>query len=167
MNSKDRHAREALILNLIAGYPSLAGRASTALIDAFILATEDEPIEALKAACTDFGTGQVPGHDFNYPLNAPQLAVRARFWSDLHRRLKPKDAHQRPLIMAYAVGQTPPEGYEPLGPIKMEIEGIMRDTSDWTPAEKDEAMKFGRMPASRTIGANPKRIGITPAVRKM
>lgn len=167
MNSKDRHAREALILNLIAGYPSLAGRASTALIDAFIGATEDEPIEALKVACTDFARGEVPGHDPAYPLTAPQLAQRTRFIADLHRRLKPKDARQRPLIVAYAVGQTPPEGYEPLGPIKMEIEGIMRDTSDWTPAEKDEAMKFGRMPASRTIGADPKRIGITPSLKRL
>lgn len=68
-------------------------------------------------------------------------------------------------LITYPIGETAPPPATPLGPTKMEIEGVMRDTSGWSYEEKEEALLTGKMPKSRVVGgelgSDPRRIGAT------
>ena len=144
MNAKERHAREALILNLLDGYLSLAGRVTAGHINSFLSATEDYTVEALQAACRDFQRGDVPGYDPAYPLTAPQLARRCETWEVALRRLNGQ--REPDGIVAYPIGALPPAGTTPLGPIKLEIDGRIRDVSALTHEQKEEVMRTGKLP---------------------
>ena len=86
MNSRERQAREAVILKLIEGYPSLAGRATRGLIDAYVDASEHCDIGALNQACKRFARGEVPGQNAAFPPTAAEVAAHAAMLDELRKQ---------------------------------------------------------------------------------
>lgn len=144
MTNKDRLAREAIIQRLIAGWPSWALRATQGHIDAFVDASADYSLEALRKAQERFHSPDgVPGRDRNSWPSASEFAAQARLF-------EPRTAVEqraRPEIIAYPRGALPPAGYEPLGPIKLEVRGRTVDVSRLTHRQKLEVMRTGKLPA--------------------
>lgn len=148
MNNRERLARKAAIVNLLACYPALADKVGEDHVNAYLLATAEYPVEALAAACDDFMRGKVPGHNPAFAPTAPELAVRADLQKHaqgvIARRLAGVPA--RDGIVSYPIGGKPPEGFVPLGPIKADFGEGMVDMSAMSPAEK-EALMTGNRPA--------------------
>lgn len=157
MTKTERQAREALILKLIEGYPSLAGRATRGLIDAYVDATAGCSLDALQGACQRYARGEVPGQAAAYAPTAPELAAQARVF-DLPT---PEPPRARPEIVAYPLGGRPPEGYEELGPVVIEIRGRNVDMRKFSLRQKLEALLNDRLPDSPRIEA------LSPRLRKM
>lgn len=72
-------------MKLIEGYPSLAGRATRGLIDAYVDASEHCDISALNQACKRFARGEVPGQNTAYAPTAAEVASQAAML-DEHRK---------------------------------------------------------------------------------
>lgn len=85
MDARERQAREAVILKLIEGFPSLSGRATRGLIDAYVDASEHCHVSALNQACKRFARGEVPGQNPSYPPTAAEVAAQAAML-DEHRK---------------------------------------------------------------------------------
>jgi hypothetical protein len=150
---QERSKKKAQILGMMHGYPTAKSQISEGTVNAYLLAVDDCSLEAVTRSCGQFLSGKVDGHDNAFMPSAAQLASNARQWDSALASIAATRGMQKMVI--YKVGEKPPPPLKPLGPIKMEIEGIMRDTSDWTYDEKEEAMTTGKMPKSRatsTIG---------------
>lgn len=141
MNNRERQAREALILNLLSGFLSIADRITTEALGAYVSATADYSVDALKAACGDFQRAEVPGWNPNFVLTAPQLAERARMWHGLLNRVAGKDK-----LTSYPIGAPLPPGKEPLGPLKVDFGNGMIDMSSMSYAEKEAVLAAKGLP---------------------
>jgi hypothetical protein len=78
MNKNERQAREAMILDLIALYPYLAQKADRALTNAYIEASADSGLEAVRQAVHRFRMNQVVGHPPDREPSAPKFGDVAR-----------------------------------------------------------------------------------------
>lgn len=156
--SMDSDAKEAAIIQMMSGFPS-SSKITDAMVDAYLAAVDDIGAEAVQRSCTQFAKGLVENRNNAFMPTAAELAANARLWQDAiatvdaNRALK---IAQRMIV--YPVGELPPPPLKPLGPITMEIEGVMRDTSDWSHDEKEEAMRTGKLPKSRVDGAIGKTV---------
>lgn len=144
MNSKERAAREILILGVLSGYPTIADKVGQSMVDAFVEATADYAVEALRAACRDFQQHDVPDHNFDFPLNAPQLAKRTAMWDGIIRRQADKGqglAVGSRGVVSYPIGASPPEGYVPLGPMRVDFGHGAIDMSAMSHEEKEAVLR--------------------------
>lgn len=146
-------AKEAAIIRMMSGFPS-SSKITDANVDAYLAAVADIGLEAVQRSCEQFAKGQVENRDNAFMPSAAELAVNARLWQEAiaHVETQRALAAERRLV-SYPIGEKPKPPMEPLGPTKMEIAGMMVDTSEWSYAEKDEAMKTGKMPKSRQVSS--------------
>ncbi len=156
--SMESDAKEASILQLLDSYPSF--RATDAFIEALLAAVEPYSVDAVKQACARFLAGEVDGHNNAYVVNAAELASQARMLDGVLKRYRRGDDG----LIVYKIGEQPPPGYEPLGPIKIEIGGRNVDVSALSFKDKMTALKTGQLPKPEadTIEAN-----IQPKLRSM
>lgn len=148
------NAREVLILEMLAGFGS---NVANPTIDAMVRVCLPFQIEAVQQACERFTNKEVDGHDYRFPPNAPQLVDQVRL---LDRVLNRIAGRRGTGLIPYRMGESPPEGTVPLGPVKIEVDGRIRDVSHLTHAEKEEILLTGKMPSEE-------QKSIAPALKRM
>jgi len=163
MADTDRSKKKAQIIAMMHGYPGAQSQITEGTVNAYLVAVADCSLDAVTRSCGQFLSGKVESHNNAYLPTAAELAANAASWDSALGSLEAARSLKR--MVVYPVGTLPPPPLKPLGPIKMEIEGIMRDTSSWSYEEKMEAMTTGKMPASRQIGSIGKKV--TARLQKM
>jgi hypothetical protein len=134
-------AREALILDMLAGFPSAQGLSQDA-VDAYTRLAAAYSLEAVKQACDEFATGVLPV-DAHYPPSAAEFVSRVRF---VHEVVT-KRQDDRPREVKYPIGGQPPAGYVPLGPISVDFgNGPIVNMRHMHPAQKEEVMRRHGLP---------------------
>lgn len=154
----DSHAKRALILTMLEAFPSGAYTAGTPT--AYADTVEDCSGEAVGLACADFAAGRVPERDQRWAPTAAEFAERARL---MDRAIARRDG-TAPAIeetKVYRIGESPPEGYVPLGPIEADFGHGRLNLRGLTHAQKEEALRTQRMPETE-----PKRVGFTPKLQR-
>ncbi len=141
---------------MLAGWPSLAGMDLGALTSAMVTACEEYSLDAVAAACERFAKGEVD-RNHAFPPTAPELASQARM---LHNILNRVTVGGDGLI-SYRMGEEPPPGATPLGPVKIEVAGRVRDVSHLTYEEKMAVLATGKMPDEQIEGR------VVPRLRSM
>lgn len=141
-------AKKAAILKMMHAFPSSQDRITADTLAAYLDVVADVGADAVERSCVQFATGRVENRNNAFLPTAAELATNARTWQDAIATYEANQAMKR--MVVYPVGEMPPAPLKPLGPIRMEIEGIMHNTSDWSYEEKEEAHRTGKMPKSRT-----------------
>lgn len=160
--STEALAKEAVILKLFRLYRSMDGKASRALTEAYLDPVKEYSLSAIQQAFERFRDNEVAGVDANYAINVPQWVSQVKMLDSILKRVRSGPDG----LIVYRMGELPPPGTEPLGPIKIEINGIPTDVSHLTFAEKEIAMKTGRLPTPDAIGA-PDRPAIEARLQKL
>ena len=111
MDEKDRKAALQMIGVMLAGYPAMQSAISEVTAESYLLAVSNCSITALEATCNAFLTGQVTGHDNNFPPTAPRLASLALAIGEAAQSLA-----NGPRLISYRMGEAPPAGTVALGP---------------------------------------------------
>lgn len=155
-------AKKAAILMMMNGFPSSQDRVTAETIRAYLLAVDDLGVEAVERSCRQFARGLVENRNNAFMPTAAELASNARLWQDAIGYVDASRAlAQAQRITPYRIGESAPPPATPLGPTRLEVEGLMRDTSDWSHDEKEEAIRTGKMPQARRVGGaieNVKRL---------
>jgi hypothetical protein len=151
---------------LMHGYPSSQGQVSQGTIDAYLMAVSGCSLEAVKRSCQQFLSGNVESHNNSFMPTAAELAANARQWDQAIAKVTAdREIVASTRLLTYPIGAEPPPPATPLGPIKLEVGGIVRDVSHLTFAQKEEVMRSGKMPedpAPQIEGAR-----FTPHVKRM
>lgn len=137
-------AKERVVLALFRLYRSMDGKASRALTDAYRDAIADFSATAAQQAFERFRDDEVSGADPDFMPSVVRWRAQVRMLDQLLNRVTVADG-----LISYRIGELPPDGYEPLGPTKLELDGRVRDVSHLTLAEKETAIRTGHMPADR------------------
>lgn len=146
--SKDRMAREALILGMLAGWASSQSSVTEGTLDAFVMAVDGLPIEALQHACKRFASGQVPNRNNAFMPSSAELAEQTRLFADVLGQLSGSRSEK---LLAVPIGEPIPVGYSPLGPISVDFGQGSIDMRDLTAAEKEEVFRTKRAPDRRLV----------------
>lgn len=150
--SMESDAKEAAIIKLLKAW-RFGERVSDEQIDAYLEAVEDVSAEAVQRSCEQFRKGRVEGHNTEFVPQPATLAKNARQWDEAIAYItSSREMRKLQPVKIVKIGEPirPPD--QPLGPIRLEVGGIMRDTSDWSHEEKEEAIRTGKMPKSRRPG---------------
>lgn len=141
-------AKEAAILRML-DFFQFSSKISDDQLSAYFEAVEDCSVEAVERSCIQFRTGKVEGRNPAFPPNAVEFAMNVRQWDNAIATVTAdRMLAQSTKLIPYKAGEEPPPPSKPLGPIKMEVDGIMRDTSTWTFEQKEEALRTGKLPES-------------------
>lgn len=159
MTTEETLAREALILSLLRGYPSLASSITRGVIDSYVSAVDGYSVTALRNACERYRTGDVEGYDRRWPPNAAELATMARMFDELAKR----DTERAPKLVVYPIGGEPPPGHVPLGPIEVNFGHGRIDMRGLDHKTKEFVMQHKRLPEP----AETKQIGVVPRLQRM
>lgn len=139
-------AKERVILKLFRLYRSLDGKATRALIDSYLTPVAECSLSAIQQAFERIESNEVPDADPKWPVNVPVWVSQVKMLDSILKRVtKGGDG-----LTIYRIGSLPPPGTEPLGPIKLEVDGRLRDVSHLSAAEKETVLKTGRMPETET-----------------
>ena len=148
----DTKAKKALILKMMRGFPSSQERITEGVVAAYLEAVAEIGLEAVDRSVTQFITGRVEGRNNAFLPTAAELASNARLWQEAIATVETNRALAAATRMVpYKIGEGPPPPAKPLGPIRLEVGGIMRDTSDWSHEEKEFAMRTGKLPPTRQV----------------
>lgn len=129
-------------MQLLEGYPSLAGQISEAMIDAFHAQVADYRLDAVAHAAKRLASGQVEGRDNAYPPNASELSHQARLFDGVLRNIEANKVDAEKLIVV-PIGEKPPEGFVPLGPVSVDFGKGNIDLSGKSHAEKEAILAAG------------------------
>ncbi len=161
MTTEEMLAREALILSLLRGYPSLASSITRGVIDSYVAAVEGYSVSSLRNACERYRTGDVEGYDRRWPPNAAELATVARMYDTIERR---ETEPPVPKLVSYPIGGEPPPGYVAMGPVEVSFDGGPRiNMRDMSPREREYVMQHKRLPPRD----GDKQIGVGPKLQRM
>lgn len=152
MTKRDQQAREARLLALFSGFPSFADKVTAEMLDTYLQAVGPYATEIVDRAIADFISQDVPGYNPAFPPTAPMLAGRCQVWMGIvektGRRLEDR---QRGDLVSYPMGEPPPKGYTPLGPIKVNFGHGAIDMSEMTHEEKEAVMRAKGLPGQTTV----------------
>jgi hypothetical protein len=143
------------------GYPSSQVRITDEVLGAYLEAVAGYRVAALAHAVKRFSIGDVEGHNNAFPPSGAQLAQQTRLFDEVLQSL---DADPAPKLVSYRIGDNPPEGAVPLGPMSVDFGKGLIDMSQMTPAEKDQVFKHkGLSPADGQLPFKPalKKMGTT------
>lgn len=158
--------KKAQIITLMHGYPSSQSQISQGTIDAYAAAVSGCSIEAVTRSCQQFLSGNVESHNNAFMPTAAELAANARQWDNAIATVTAnREIAAAARVTVYPIGTTPPPPSVPLGPIKVEVGGIMRDVSHLTYADKEEVLRTGKMPGEDPAKLEPGRV--TPRLQGM
>lgn len=164
MTATDDKAKKAAILSLMHGFPSSQGQITEHTLGAYMLAVADASADAVKRSCGQFLAGKVDGHNNSFLPTAAELSANARAWdSAIARVTADQELAKIGRTVSYPIGTLPPPPLEPLGPIKIEINGVPTNVEHLTYAEKMEAIRTGQLPDALPA---PERIPV-PRLRNM
>lgn len=136
-------AKEAAILTMLNRWGSQASRLTDKQLRTYLDAVEEMSLEAVEASCREFREGLVERNNEFMPIPV-ELTINTRRYD---RIAADHDARREMgRIVSYPIGAKPPEGFQPLGPTKLEINGRMTDVSHLTFEEKEIAIKTGALP---------------------
>jgi hypothetical protein len=127
---------------MMAGFPFLAGRVDRAIIDAYLAAVANNSVEAVALACRRFAEGDVPGWDAGRAPTAPQVAQQARIFDQARAYQANREARDR--LVAYKMGELPPPGATPIGPLEVDFGNGRIDMRDMTPTDKETVLRTGK-----------------------
>lgn len=142
------------------GYGS-AGQVSQGTIDAMLAECLPYRLDAVEHACKRFSSGQVDGRNNAFPPSAAELCIQVRLYHDILERID-RDRADRPKLVVYKIGETPPPPLEALGPIKVDFGQGTIDMTDMTLAEKEAVLQHKGLPPAddtKQIGLKPKTQG--------
>lgn len=152
---------------MLNGFPS-SSKVTDANVDAYLAAVDDVGVDAVQRSCKQFVSGKVEGRNNAFVPTAAELSANARAWQEaIAYVITQQELRKTERIVVYKAGEQPPPPSKPLGPIKLEIGGFMRDVSDWTHDEKEEAMSTGKVPESVTKRMDGGAANITARLRSM
>lgn len=160
MTTEEALAREALILSLLRGYPSLASSITRGTIDSYVAAAGGYSVSALRDACERYRSGDVEGYDRRWPPNAAEVATLARMYDTIEKR----DTEPAPKLVSYPMGGEPPAGYAPLGPLEADFGHGRINMRGLDHKAKEYVMQHHRLPPARP---DAKHIGVTPRLKSM
>lgn len=110
---------------MMMGYPSSASNITDDNIGAYLEATAEVSIDALARSAKQYLTGRVEGHNNAFMPTAPALASNARQWDEAIATVTAsQELAKLGKLTPYRIGGKPPEGTEPLGPTKIEVDGV-------------------------------------------
>ena len=133
-------------------FPSSRDQITAETIRAYLDAVSELGVEAVERSCRQFSRGLVEGRNNAFPPSGAELATNARLWQEAIATVETNRALAAATRMVtYKMGEGPPPPAKPLGPIRLEVGGIMRDTSDWSHEEKEFALRTGKMPPTRQV----------------
>ena len=171
MNSEEQKQAISSIKMLLGARLNSQSAIGPDTVKGYLFAVAECSPWAIEQACTAFLRGRVEGFNNDFAPSGPRLAEEAEKWDNAKRMVDAsKLARANERIISYKIGEQPPPPAKPLGPIKLEVDGIMRDTSDWTFEEKEEALRTGKMPKSKQIAApesNPTRAIPAPKMQRV
>lgn len=102
----------------------------------YLGAVRDLSLEAVKMACKAFHDGTAPDFNPNYGApTAPKLAQVARLFQDT--RIPSPAAEQ---LIAYRIGEEPPEGYHPAGLVEVDFGHRRIDMRGMDAAQQERIM---------------------------
>lgn len=154
-------AREAMILTLLRGYPSLASSISRGTIESYIIAVADYSSTALADACDRFRIGDVDGYDRRFPPNTAELATMARMYDTIEKREAGVPAEK---LKVYPIGAPVPDGYVPLGPIEVDAGHGRIDMRGLSHADKEFVLQHHRLPPKKQD--DQQQIGFVPKFQR-
>jgi hypothetical protein len=140
------------------GYPSSQVRITDEVVGAYLEAVAGYRVGALAHAVKRFSIGDVDGHNNAFPPSGAQLAQQTRLFDEVMQSL---EAAPGPKLVSYRIGEEPPAGAVPLGPLSVDFGKGVIDMSKMTPAEKDLVFKHKGLPPAD--GALP----FQPTLKKM
>ena len=137
MTTRDNMAKEASILRMLAGYPSLAGKVTRATIDAYLIAVEDFHPGAVEAGARACLKDRIKTDDgkTSYGPSAQGLSRAAAIYQTLY------DNRRRDNYVSYPIGGQPPAPMVPLGPTSVDFGFGPIDMSQMTHAEKERVLE--------------------------
>lgn len=145
-------AKERVILGLFRLYRSLDGKANRALTDAYLDPVLGYSLSAIEQAFERFRDGEVDGAEIDWVPSVPRWVSQVKMLDGILNRVRRTNDG----ITVYRIGEEPPPGTEPLGPIKLELGGRVVDVSHLSYAEKVEAQRTGRLPAPEADATAPR-----------
>lgn len=126
---------------------SSGSRITDELLNSYLDAVEDVSAEAVGRSCEQFRKGLVDGHNTEFAPAPASLAKNARAWDAAIASItSSRELAKIARIVTYPIGELPPPGFEPLGPTKIEVDGVPRDVTSLSFAAKEEILKTGKMP---------------------
>jgi len=132
------------------GFPSSQDRITAEVLASYMASVDGISADAVTRSCGQFLAGKVEGRNNSFLPSAAELSANARAWDEAIASVTAAaELRKTQRLVSYPIGTLPPPPSEPLGPIKLEVGGILRDVSDWSLAEKEEAIRTGNVPASR------------------
>lgn len=142
----DLDGKEAAILKMLGFFGSQAARMSDEEISNYLDAVEDVSLDAVERSCRQFREGRVERNNSFVPTPV-ELAINARQWDyAIATVTADRELAKLSRVVVYPIGGKPPPPAQPLGPIKLEVGGAVRDVSRMTFEQKEEVMRTGRMP---------------------
>lgn len=149
-------AKEALILSLFRGYLYLIGKVSAASTKSYLDALETVPLGAVKQAVERILSPNGPEQWRTYAPSAPDLAAYAALFD------RPGPTGEGDGLISYRMGELPPPGYVPLGPIDVDFGHGRINMRGLSHAQKEAIMQNKGEPS---IAIGNQRV--TPKLRAM
>lgn len=151
MTQQERDAKDLQLQALFAGY--LSSNPTDATYETYLDALDGISVEAVRRAVAEFTDGSLK-RDHRFAPNSSEFAARARLLGEaievatrqLQKAFEP--VPERPAIVRYPMGAEPPDGYKPLGPVRVNFgQGGDIDMSNMSHAEKESVMQNKGLPA--------------------
>ena len=136
----ERTTVEALILNMMRGFPSSQGSVTEGVLASYVSACEGMSTEAVHHACRRFLIGDVPGHNNAFMPTAAELSEQVKIFDGVLRQVA-RSKEEQPKLIAVPIGQELPPGAVPLGPLSVDFGRGKIDMSAMTLAEKEEIIR--------------------------
>lgn len=153
--SMESAAKETEILNLLAGFSG--SPITDANVDAYLDAVEDYSAEAVALACRRYLAGDVPGQNKAFRPSAAELVEQVRLFVSAIKYQARADG-----LIAYRMGEAPPDGTVALGPVEVDFGSGRIDMRNMSPAEKAKVFEHRGRPPVEIEGAR-----FTPKLRGM
>lgn len=158
--SMDSDGKEAAILKMLGFFGSQAYRLTDEEIGNYVEAVADVSLDAVERSCRQFREGRVERNNSFVPTPV-ELAMNTRQWDyAIATVTASQELRKLERVVVYKIGEQPPPPAVPLGPIKLEVGGVVRDVSHLTFEQKEEVMRTGRMPdEAPAVGARLRKMG--------
>lgn len=124
---------------MLSGWVNAQSNIGAATVKAYLGAVLDQPLEALREACREFGSGTLDRYHNAIP-SAAELAARTRFIAGILAR---RDGEPEADMVTYRLGEEPPAGFIALGPAEVDYGHGKINLRHMTPRQKDAVLAGG------------------------
>lgn len=155
-------AIESLVIEALSGYGSATDLSETN-INTYVSRLAEFSVEAVAYAVRQFNMGEVDGHDPAFPPSAAALARMTKIYNDVLLRVS-RAKNERDRLVAYRIGDEPPPGTAPLGPLEVDFGQGKIDMRNLSPTDKAYVMTNKRLPPP--AGADEAKV-VVPFTKRM